>query len=107
MSEMTASRTGRFWAIGVAAAAWLFAAWLLWRTSVPGDLDPVDVEPAEVFSRAHLERSDRYERFLRANWATATVIHIGVLLAVVRLAPRVRWRGIPGGVALGVAALAA
>lgn len=74
---------------------------------MPGDLDPVAVEPGEVFSRAHLERSDRYERFLRANWATATVIHVGVLLAVVRLAPRSRWRGIPGGVGLGVIALVA
>lgn len=104
---MTAIRTVRFWGIGVAAAAWLLTAWLLWRTSVPADLAPVDVEPAEVFSRSHLERSDRYEDFLRTNWAMATFIQIGVLLAVVRLAPRFRLRGIPGGVALGVGALVA
>jgi STE24 endopeptidase len=107
MSEMTARRTGRFWAIGLAAAAWLLTAWLLWRTSVPGDLDPVDVAPAEVFSPSHLERSDRYERFLRANWAVATLVQIAVLVFFVWLAPRVRLRGIPGGVALGVGALIA
>jgi STE24 endopeptidase len=105
MSEMTASRTVRFWAIGVAAAAWLLTAWLLWRTSVPGDLEPVDVEPADVFSRSHLERSDRYERFLRANWAVATLVQVAVLVLATRLAPRARLRGIPGGVALGVGAL--
>jgi STE24 endopeptidase len=104
---MTAIRTVRFWGIGLAAAAWLLTAWLLWRTSVPGVLAPADVEAAEVFSQSHLERSDRYEDLLRTNWAMATFIQIGVLLAVVRFAPRFRLRGIPGGVALGVGALVA
>jgi STE24 endopeptidase len=107
MSEMTATRTVRFWAIGLAAAAWLLTAWLLWRTSVPGDLVDVDVEPVEVFSPSHLDRSARYERFLRANWAIATLVQIAVLIVLVRLAPRARVRGIPGGVALGVGALVA
>lgn len=104
---MTASRTVRFWGIGLAAAAWLLTAWLLWGTSVPGDLAPVDVAPAEVFSRSHLERSDRYERFLRAVWAAATLAQITVLLVVAHLAPRFRGRGISGGVALGAGALVA
>lgn len=104
---MTASRTVRFWGIALAAAGWLLAAWLLWRTSVPDDLAIVDVEPGEVFSREHLERSDRYEDLLRANWAAATLVQIGVLLGAVRLAPRLRLRGIAGGVALGAGTLVA
>jgi STE24 endopeptidase len=107
MSEITASRTVRFWGIGLAAVGWLLTAWLLWRTSVPGDLDPVDVAPAEVFSRSHLERSDRYEQFLRASWAVATLVQIAVLVVSARVAPRLRLRAIPGGVALGACVLVA
>jgi STE24 endopeptidase len=104
---MTATRTVRFWAICVAAAAWLGAAVLLWQTEVPADLALPDVAPGDVFSAAHLERSGRYERFLRADWAAATLVHLLVLLAAVRLAPRLRLGGIPGGVAIGAVTLAA
>jgi STE24 endopeptidase len=103
---MTATRTVRFWAIFVAGAAWLAAAVLLWQTEVP-DLATPDVAPGEVFSSRHLERSARYERFLRADWALATLAHLAVLLAAVRLAPRVRLRGIPGGTAIAAVTLVA
>jgi STE24 endopeptidase len=93
--------------ICVAAAAWLAAAGLLWQTQVPSDAVPPDVAPGEIFSSAHLERSARYERFLRADWALATLAHLAVLLAAVRLAPRVRLRGIPGGVAIAAVTLVA
>ena len=62
MSEMTASRTRGLWAIGVAAALWLVAAVLLWRTAVP-DLSVPDADPATVFPAEYLERSERYARF--------------------------------------------
>ncbi len=74
---------------------------------MPDELDLPDVDPADVFSASHLERSERYERFFRVNWAVATAVQIGVLLLVVWLAPRLRLRGIRGGVALGVGALVA
>jgi STE24 endopeptidase len=93
--------------IGAAAAGWLAAAVLLWRTSVPGDLELASVAAEDVFSPEHIERSARYERFLRWNWAAATLVQIAVLLLFVRFAPRLRLRGIPGGVAIGVAALVA
>jgi STE24 endopeptidase len=104
---MTAIRTLRFWGIAALAAAWLVAAWLLWQTAVPDDLDLPTVERADVFPAEHLERSARYEDFLRTNWAVATMIQIAVLLPFVRFAPRLPLRGIRGGVAIGAAALVA
>lgn len=92
--------------IGALAAGWFAAAALLWRTAVP-DLDVVPLDPAQIFSSEHLERSARYEGFHRVNWALASFVQIGVLLAVVRLAPRFRWRGIVGGIALGAGTLVA
>jgi STE24 endopeptidase len=106
MSEITASRTWRFWAIGAAAAGWLVAAALLWRTAVP-DLQLPDVDPATVFPAEFLERSERYARFNRVNWLVATFVQLAVLVVCVRLAPRFRVRGILGGVALGLGTLVA
>ena len=105
MSEMTARRTRGLWAIG-AAVVWLVAAVLLWRTAVP-DLSLPDVDPSSVFPAEYLERSDRYARFNRVNWVLATLVELAVLVVCVRLAPRFRVRGIPGGVALGLGTLVA
>lgn len=103
---MTAIRTLRFWVIGALAGGWFAAAALLWRTAVP-DLDVVPLDPAPIFSRGHLERSARYEGLHRVNWVLATLMQIGVLVAVVRLAPRLRRRGVAGGIALGAGTLVA
>ena len=97
----------RFWAILVAGAAWFAVAVFLWQTEVPRDLVTPEVAPGDAFSARHLDRSARYERFLRADWALATLAHLAVLLAAVRLAPRVRLRGIPGGVAIAAVTLVA
>ncbi|HEU6444697.1 MAG TPA: M48 family metalloprotease [Gaiellaceae bacterium] len=92
--------------IGAASAGWLVAAALLWRAELP-DLPTPEVDPATVFPQEYLERSERYQRFHRANWVLATLVELLVLYASVRLAPRARARGIRGGVALGAATLAA
>jgi STE24 endopeptidase len=105
MSEMTVSRTRGLWVIA-AAAGWLVCAVLLLRAELP-DLDLADVDPSSVFSDAFLERSERYQRVLRANWVLGTLVELAVLSLCVRLAPRAKVRGIPGGVALGVATLVA
>src|SRR4029453_15725382 len=98
---MTAIRTWRFWVIVAAAGLWLVAAALLWRTSVPGDLNLAHLDPREFFSARHLERSETYQRGLRLLWIGATLVQLVVLVLAVRLAPRTGWRGIPGGAALG------
>jgi STE24 endopeptidase len=104
---MTAIRTWRFWVIVAAAGLWLVAAALLWRTSVPGDLNLANLDPREFFSARHLERSETYQRGLRLLWIGATLVQLVVLVLAVRLAPRTGWRGIPGGVALGALTLVA
>jgi STE24 endopeptidase len=103
---MTAMRTARFWAIAAATGLWLLAAWLLWRTAVPA-LDLPEVRPEEVLAPRELERSERYERGLRLLWIGATAVELLVLVLAVRLAPRARFRGVLGAVALGALALIA
>jgi Zn-dependent protease with chaperone function len=93
--------------IVAAAGLWLVAAALLWRTSVPGDLNLAHLDPREFFSARHLERSETYQRGLRLLWIGATLVQLVVLVLAVRLAPRTGWRGIPGGVALGALTLVA
>src|SRR4029450_6020597 len=80
---------------------------LLWRTSVPGDLNLANLDPREFFSARHLERSETYQRGPRLLWIGATLVQLVVLVLAVRFAPRTRWRGIPGGVALGALTLVA
>jgi STE24 endopeptidase len=104
---MTAMRTARFWAIVAAAGLWLVAALLLWRTSVPPGLDLPTVDAREVFGARQLERSSHYERGLRLLWAGALLAQLLTLAFAVWLAPRFRFRGIPGGVALGAGTLVA
>jgi STE24 endopeptidase len=104
---MTAIRTWRFWVIVAAAGLWLVAAALLWRTSVPGDLNLPHPDARDFFSTRDLERSERYQRGLRVLWIGGAIVQLVVLVLAVRLAPRTRWRGIPGGVALGALTLVA
>src|SRR4029453_13469372 len=94
---MTAIRTWRFWVIVAAAGLWLVAAALLWRTSVPGDLNLAHLDPREFFSARHLERSETYQRGLRLLWIGATLVQLVVLVLAVPLAPRPGGRGVRGG----------
>jgi STE24 endopeptidase len=104
---MTATRTARFWAILAGAGLWLAAAVLLWRTSVPADLDLPRVEAGPLFGETELERSRRYERGLRLIWLGAVVVELVLLGVAAWLAPRARVRGVLGGVALGGGTLVA
>jgi STE24 endopeptidase len=79
----------RLWrALGLAvlAAVWAVAAWLLWRSQVPGGLTRPSVDADEVFAPAALDRAERYELFLRVEFVVAQL----VLLAVLAL---YAWRG--------------
>jgi STE24 endopeptidase len=55
------------------AAAWIFAALRLWRTSVPGDLALPDLDPHRFFTAAQLDRASSYEAFLRIDTLLASL----------------------------------
>jgi STE24 endopeptidase len=92
MSEMTATRTGVSWRAAtitaVAAALWLLAAWLLWRSTVPGDLSLPDLDPQRYFSPEELERTARYERFVRIDLVLSLLATIVALAIFARRAPQ-------------------
>jgi STE24 endopeptidase len=69
-----------------AAAAWLLTAYLLWPTDVPDDLKIQDVDEDRLFDPALLDRTERYELFLRWNG----IASLAVLVVVLAL---YAWRG--------------
>ena len=83
-------------AIGIAGVLWLVAAVLLWRTTVPDDLRPPDLDERAYFGERLLERSERFERFLRVDWALATVAELVALALFAWRGPRLV-RGLPVG----------
>jgi STE24 endopeptidase len=102
MSEMTATRIGRLATLVVFAGAWLVAAALLWRTSVPTDLRLHGTDVLRYFSSSELAQAARYERFLYAVWALHLVATIAALVLLTIRAPRLV-RMIPlGRIATGV-----
>jgi STE24 endopeptidase len=62
---MTATRFMRGATLVAGVVLWLVAAWLLWRTRVPGDLQLPHLDPRAYFSDEQLRETERYERFLR------------------------------------------
>ncbi len=69
-------------------AVWLIAAYLLLRTTVPGNLDLSGLDPHRFFSAAELARTERYERFVRIVVVLALIAEIVALLVLTRRAPR-------------------
>ncbi|HEY2938020.1 MAG TPA: M48 family metalloprotease [Gaiellaceae bacterium] len=70
-------------AVGLAAVAagagWAVAAWLLWRTRVPGDLRLPHLRASDYFPPSQLRRAARYQRFLRIDWVLSQLALVGVL----------------------------
>jgi STE24 endopeptidase len=100
MSEMTATRKAV--AILAFSALWLVAAALLWRTTVPADLDLPELDPRDYFSARELRRHERYEGVLRGLFAAAVLLQAAVLVGFVLAAPRLVRRLPFGAVAQGV-----
>ena len=89
-------------ALAAAAAAWLAAAALLWRTQVPSGLELPRLDPDDHFTGSHLDRAERYERFLRATWALGTLAVLVAVALVARRAPRLAREIGLGPVATGI-----
>jgi STE24 endopeptidase len=104
MSEMTAMR--KVVAILALSGAWLGAAALLWRTSVPAELALPELNPRDYFAARELERHERYERVLRGLFFPSVLLQGTVLFGAVLAAPRLV-RRLPFHPVLGGALIAA
>jgi STE24 endopeptidase len=116
MSEVTATRIkglpsrsatlARWGSLGLAAALvvslWLFAAHLLWRTSVPGDLRLRHLDPQKYFTTAQLRRTAHFDEFLRLEWILGTLTQLVVLAALTFLGRRLTRAFELGRVATGI-----
>jgi STE24 endopeptidase len=105
---MTATRLLKGATIILAAAAWLVAAALLWRTKVPADLHQPRLHASAFFSPSQLHRASRYSSVGRLLFFLGVAVELGVLgvLAVLgrRLARGFALGEIGAGVMIGVAA---
>ena len=63
----------------IALGVWTTVSWLLWQTSVPGNLRMPDLAATDFFTRNELDETDRYELFHRVNWLVSTVLLFVVL----------------------------
>jgi STE24 endopeptidase len=99
---MTATRFAKASTLVAVAVGWLVAAWLLTRTSVPGNLQAPHVDARVVFPAGVLHRSTRYDGFLRWLWVGGTLATLGALALFVRLGPRIARAWELGRVATGV-----
>jgi STE24 endopeptidase len=90
---MAATRKRGIPAWGVATIAllvlgWFAAAWYLWQTDVPGDIEPRSLSPREFFSARVLDEAADYERFVRAMVVASIVVTLITLVVLVRRLPR-------------------
>src|ERR671938_611069 len=95
MSETTATRmraAARIASFAVLAAAWLYAASLLWRTQVPAHLDLPGLDPHRVFGDALLRRTARHDGFVRIDFLLASAAQLAALLWLALRPPR-GWGG--------------
>jgi STE24 endopeptidase len=99
---MTATRVAKVATLVALAVGWVAAAWLLWRTTLPGDLRLPHVDATREFSAGILRRTARYDGFLRWDWIAATVASLVVLGVFVWLGPRIARAFEVGRVGAGV-----
>ena len=99
---MTATRFAKASTLVAVAVGWLVAAWLLTRTTVPGNLHAPHVVARTVFPAGVLSRTAHYDGFLRWLWVGATFATLGALALFVHLGPRIARAWELGRVATGV-----
>ena len=85
---MTATRFAKGATLVALVAAWLAAAWLLTRTTIPGNLHLPHVDPGRVFPADVLDRSARYDGLLRWLWLAGTLATVAALAVFAWLGPR-------------------
>jgi len=87
---------------GTLVVAWVVAAVLLSRTSVPDDLALPKVDVNEVFGAELVARAERYRRFLYVNWALAEVALLVTLAVYARRGARLVRESAAGPIGTGM-----
>jgi len=72
-----------------AAAIWILAGVLLWRTKVPGDLQLPSLDERSIFGTDLVRRAEHYERFFYVEWVLSTIAGLAALWWMVRRGPRI------------------
>src|SRR5204863_6904385 len=86
---MTATRIVRPATLAVVAAAvWILAASLLWRTKVPADLHLPSLDARRVFGPHVVNAGARFDRFFELEWLIATLATLAALVVMTRRGPR-------------------
>ncbi len=99
---MTATRFAKASTLVALVVGWLVAAWLLTRTSVPGDLNAPHVDAEAVFPAGLRHRTAHYGSVLRWLVVAATLATLGTLTLFVYLGPRIARAWELGRVATGI-----
>ena len=81
---------------------WVVAAWLLTRTTIPGNLHEPHVSATAEFQAPLLHRSARYESVLRWLWVVGTLVTLAALVVFTKLGPRIAAAWQLGRVAKGI-----
>jgi STE24 endopeptidase len=95
----------RIASFAVLAAAWLYAASLLWRAQVPANLHLPRLDPHRVFSEALLRRTARHDGFLRIDFLLASAAQLAALTWLALRPPRGRGGPLLRGLELALLAL--
>ena len=99
---MTATRVAKWSTLVALAVGWVVAAWLLTRTTIPGNLHEPHVSAAAEFQAPLLHRSARYESVLRWLWVAGTLVTLAALVVFTKLGPRIAAAWQLGRVAKGI-----
>jgi STE24 endopeptidase len=99
---MTATRVAKWSTLVALVVGWVVAAWLLTRTTIPGNLHEPHTRAASEFQAPLLHRSARYESVLRWLWVAGTLVTLAALLVFTKLGPRIAAAWQLGRVAKGI-----
>lgn len=99
---MTATRVAKWSTLVALAVGWVVAAWLLTRTTIPGNLHEPHVSATAEFQAPLLHRSARYESVLRWLWVVGTLVTLAALVVFTKLGPRIAAAWQLGRVAKGI-----
>ena len=99
---MTATRVAKGSTLVVLAVGWVVAAWLLTRTTIPGNLHEPHVSAGAEFQAPLLHRAERYDGVLRWLWVAGTLVTLAALLLFAKLGPRIAAAWELGRVAKGI-----